>query len=317
MSRLVTAARNFPRVVIHSWSRDIPPYSYGVLRIALGLLGLLALIGLTPVDMYWPLDGITPLSGSDSGLRSWLYTNGWGTAAGWAFFVALTVAFTAMMVGVRSNLAVLCAFIGLVGQVHWNRLPLSSAHQVMVVLTFCLLWTDSGAVLSWDARRKRRSGPHPLMMQPAWPLQLMRFQIALIYGSSGLHKLSFPIWRDGSAVHWAINLNEFHRLPWVIPETAALAVAFLTWSTLAFELAFPLLVVFKRTRPLVLIAGVGLHLGLWATMELGPFSQVMVASYIAFLEPATVAKIFQKRDTPPSLPASLSPKVSDAIRTTV
>ena len=131
----------------------------------------------------------------------------------------------------------------------------------------------------------------------------MRFQIAIIYGSSGLHKLAFPMWRDGSAVHWAINLNEFHRLPWAIPETAAFVVALLTWSTLAFELAFPLLVIFKRIRPPVLIAGIGLHLGLWATMELGPFSQVMVASYIAFLEPATVARFFQKKDNPVPLPA--------------
>ena len=216
---------------------------------ALGVMGLLAMIGLTPVDMYWSLDGITPLSGDGTGPRSWLYSHGWGTAVGWAFFAALTVVFTALTVGFRSNTAVLCAFIGLVGQVHWNRLPLSSAHQVMVVLLFCLVWTDAGATLSLDRRLKHRVAPVAPEPQPIWPLQLMRCQIALIYASSGLHKLSFPMWRDGSAVHWAINLNEFHRLPWVIPESAAWVVAFLTWSTLAFELMFPLLGLSKRRGP--------------------------------------------------------------------
>ena len=155
MSQPFSAIRNAAHAVIQSWSRDIPSHTYGLLRIALGLVGLLGMIGLTPVDMYWSLDGITPLS--DDGPRSWLYSHGWGTAAGWAFFVALTVVFTAMTVGFRSNTAVICAFIGLVGQVHWNRLPLSSAHQVMVVLIFCLVWTDAGAVLSLDRRLGHRA----------------------------------------------------------------------------------------------------------------------------------------------------------------
>ena len=311
MNSPASAVPNIVRAIVESWSRDVPPHSYALLRILLGVIGLLGMIGLTPVDMYWPLDGITPLSGDGTGPRSWLLTHGWGTAAGWAFFIALTVAFTAMTVGLRSNAAVLCAFIGLVGQVHWNRLPLSSAHQVMVVLLFCLVWTDAGAVWSLDARLKRRHSPKPIEPQAVWPLQLMRCQIALIYVSSGLHKLSFPMWRDGSAVHWAINLNEFHRLPWVIPETAAWVVAFLTWSTLAFELIFPLLVVFRRTRPLTLVAGVGLHLGLWATMELGPFSGVMMASYVAFLEPERIAKLFQAHATRNPLPLPVSPPISE------
>jgi hypothetical protein len=309
VSQPFSAIRNAAHAVTQSWSRDIPSHTYALLRIALGLVGLLGMLGLTPVDMYWPLDGITPLSGD--GPRSWLYSHGWGTAAGWAFFVALTVVFTAMTVGFRSNTAVICAFIGLVGQVHWNRLPLSSAHQVMVVLIFCLVWTDAGAVLSLDRRLGHRAAPVPPKAQPMWPLQLMRCQIALIYGSSGLHKLSFPMWRDGSAVHWAINLNEFHRLPWVIPETAAWFVALLTWSTLAFELAFPLLVLFRRTRALTLVAGIGLHLGLWATMELGPFSAVMIASYLVFLEPETVAKLFYEAGK--SLPLTVQTPLSEDI----
>jgi hypothetical protein len=113
----------------------------------------------------------------------------------------------------------------------------------------------------------------------------MRFQMALIYFGSALSKLAFPVWRDGSAVYWALNLNDFHRFPWVIPESAAPLLAVTTWATLGFELFFPLLVIFRRTRPVILWAGVALHLGLWLTLELGPFSWVMLAGYIAFLNP--------------------------------
>jgi len=64
-----------------------------------------------------------------------------------------------------------------------------------------------------------------------------------------------------------------------------------TYGTLAFELAFPLLVAWRRTRILTLIAGVGLHLGAWVTLEVGPFSWVMIATYIAFLPPERLATL--------------------------
>lgn len=275
-----------------SWAASGPPHSYAVLRILLGALCLLGLIGLTPVEMYWPLDGIIPLP-SPGGPRSWLVEHRLGTAAGWIVYAGLAVVFGAMTLGVFTDLAVLGAFLGIVAQNRWNTLPLSSAHQVLNVLTFCLVWAECGRVWSIDAWRSKAA----LTAVPdvaLWPLLLMRCQVAVIYCSSAFHKLGFPVWRDGSAVHWAMSLNYFHRLPWPLPPSAATLVALLTWSTLLFELAFPALVYFKRTRTPTLIAGVALHVGLWLTLELGPFSWIMIASYVAFLDPRTVASACER-----------------------
>jgi hypothetical protein len=269
---------------------EIPPHSYALLRIALGAVGLLSLIGLTPIEMYWPLDGLSPPA--SGGVRAWVAGRDLGTLAGTALFVWLACSFTAMTVGLRSDLAVFLSFVGLVAQTHWNSLPLSSAHQVATVLLFCLLWADTGQVWSLDARGRDRP-PQPA---PAWPLWLMRAQVAIVYLSSGLHKFAYPTWRDGSAVHWALNLNAFHRFPWPWPASLAPLEALLTWGTLLFELTFWALVLFRRTRPWALIGGVGLHLGLFATLELGPFSLLMVVSYIAFLAPETTQKLFLSDD---------------------
>lgn len=275
-----------------AWSAAIPPHSYALLRIALGAMGLLSLAGLTPVDMFWPLDGLSALP-SDGGPRAWLYSHGLGTTTGWVLFLGLIAVFTAITIGLRSNAAVLAGFVGLVGQDRWNHIPLSSAHQVMIVLLFCLAWADSGRVWSLDARRSNLTRQGDAGRVPIWPLQLMRCQIALIYFSSGLWKISYPMWRDGSAVHWALSLNAFHRLPWPVPVDWAPFIAFLTWGTVLFELLFPVLVFFRATRGPMLLAGIGLHVGLWATLELGPFSYIMIASYIAFLDPAYTAKLFR------------------------
>ena len=271
----------------------MPPHSYAVLRIALGIVGLISLAGLTPVGMYWPLDGLAPLPVEGNTIRSWLDARGLSSLAGEALFGGLVCSFTAMMVGYRSDVAVFLSFIGLVAETHWNSLPLSSAHQVMTVLLFCLVWTETGQVWSLDARRAPEA---PLRPQPAWPLWLMRYQVAVVYLSSGLFKFASPMWRDGTAAHWAMNLNAFHRFPWPLPTSLAPVEALLTWGTLGFELGFWLLVLFRRTRSLALFAGIGLHAGLFATMELGPFSFLMVASYICYLDPECTTKSFAMLD---------------------
>jgi hypothetical protein len=273
-----------------AFALEIPPHSYALLRIAIGAVGLLSLIGLTPFAMYWPLDGLSPLPGS--GVRAWLAARDLGTVAGTMLFVWLACSYAAMTVGFRSDLAVLMSFVGQVAMTHWNSLPLSSAHQVATVLLFCLLWAPTGQVWSLDARS--REGV--LQPAPAWPLWLMRVQVAIIYLSSGLYKFAYPMWRDGSAVHWALNLNAFHRFPWPWPASLAPLEAFLTWSTLAFELMFWAFVLFRRTRPWILLAGIGLHLGLFLSLELGPFSPLMIASYLCYLAPQTTEKFFRSRD---------------------
>jgi hypothetical protein len=290
------------------WNAGIPPHSFALLRIALGLMGLLSLVALTPVEMFWPLDGLTPLSADGTGPRAWLLAHGFGTVAGWALFLALTVVFAALTVGWWSDAAVLGAFVGLIAQDHWNNIPLSSAHRVLIVTIFCLLWAETGRVWSLDAFLSGRAHD-PDARVPPWPLWLMRCQVAVIYGSTGLHKLAYPVWRDGSGVHWALNLNVFHRLPWAVPPEAATLVALATWATLAFELLFPILVMVRRLRPWVLIAGVGLHLGLWATLELGPFSWIMLATYIAFLDPDTTSRLF-RRDGKSGLGAAARPSTT-------
>jgi hypothetical protein len=271
---------------------EIPPHSYALLRIALGAVGLVSLFGLTPIGLFWHLDSLAPVPG-DGGIRAWVAAHGLGTIVGNLLFTWLLCSFTAMTIGFRSDAAAFCSLVGLVAQTRWNDYPLSSAHQLLTVLLFCLIWTETGRVWSLDARNASGAAVRAL---PAWPLWLMRCQVALVYLSSGLHKFAYPMWRDGSAVHWALNLNAFHRFPWPLPVQAAPFEALLTWSTLLFELTFWLLVLFRRTRPLALIAGVALHLGLFATLELGPFSFLMIASYICYLDPEGSAKLFRTRN---------------------
>jgi hypothetical protein len=118
----------------------------------------------------------------------------------------------------------------------------------------------------------------------------MQCQVVIIYASSGLWKLFGPVWRDGSGVYYALSNNVFHRAPLAIPMEAATMMVVFTYGTLFFELAFPLLVLTRPTRRLAFAAGIALHAGLWLTLELGLFSWLMIASYLAFLDPHRVCR---------------------------
>jgi len=285
------------------WFDDVPPHVYALVRIAFGALGLIEVLGPWPLSMFWPLDGIVPLPGGGFGIRAVLLDHGLGAAAGYALVLALASSFAAMCVGLMSGAAVSAAFLGSLIQMHWNPLPLSSAHQVLVVMLFCLLWADTGSVWSVDAwRRDRRVGEAQECAagwhtQPIWPLRLMQCQVAIIYASSGLWKLFGPVWRDGSGVYYALSNNVFHRAPQAIPAGAATMMSVFTYGTLLFELAFPLLMLTKPTRRLAFAAGIALHVGLCIALELGLFSWLMIASYLAFLDPKRVCRFVTRIGT--------------------
>ena len=181
-------------------------------------------------------------------------------------------------------------------QVSWNYLPLSGADGALKAFLFCLVWADCGSVWSIDAWIAKRRGVAPASNSTyvIAPLRLLCFQVALIYLNAGLWKLMNPYWRDGSAVHYVLESNVYHRFPFGFPVSEAVTTA-LTYGTLLWELAFAPLVLFAPTRRIALTLGILNHVGMLLTIEIGPFHFVMLASYLAFLDPHVVPELPARR----------------------
>jgi len=275
------------------WFTTIPPHIYAALRVLFGLVGCATLIGLGDLPTFWNLHGLVPMSVGGLGLKAFLLSRGLGSLAGTILYGVTLLSFTGMMIGFRSRVAVALAFTMSLIQVSWNYLPLSGADAAVRAVLFCLLWADCGSVWSVDAwiARRRKDGTAQTAqesMYPIAPLRLIRFQIALIYLNAGLWKLFNPLWRDGSAVHYVLQSNVYRRFPGLVPAGFDTLSSVLTYGTLAWELSFAFLILFGATRRVVLIVGVLMHLGMLATIEVGPFHLVMLASYVAFLDPLQV-----------------------------
>jgi len=257
-------------------------YSYAVLRILYGAIGCGFLLGLADVGKFWDPTGLVPLA--SGGWKAAAISSGWGVLAGRAVFAANVVAFLAMLVGWRSREAVAVAFVTSTLQASWNPLPLSAAFQVMRSVLFCLIWADTGRVWSLDARARSaamlRSSPSII------PLRVICVQIALVYLATGLWKLGSPEWQDGSALYYVLATNGFSRLPTLPGLHFTTLLTSMTHLVLLWELAFPFMVLVPWARALALGLGVAFHLGMWLTMDLGPFPWVMLASYVAFIRPS-------------------------------
>ncbi len=90
-------------------------------------------------------------------------------------------------------------------------------------------------------------------------------------------------WINGQAVYWVLNDLTLTRWPYdCLPMPKWLIMA-LSWGTLVFEIGFPIFIIFRWTRPIVLLGGLLFHLGILLHVEVGWFSAVTMSWYPLFL----------------------------------
>jgi hypothetical protein len=127
-----------------------------------------------------------------------------------------------------------------------------------------------------------------------WALRLAQIQISVIYISTVWEKAGGAGWRDGTAVSYAVRIDEVSRLP--VPSFVTgspLLTELATYGTLAAELAVGVLVWNRAALPWVLSLGVLLHLSIELTLAVGFFSIAIVTLYLAFLSPRRAEQVLR------------------------
>jgi Vitamin K-dependent gamma-carboxylase len=114
--------------------------------------------------------------------------------------------------------------------------------------------------------------------------RLMQIQIAVIYMYTGFEKLKGGTWWDGTAL-WTVFANpQFAAFDFIWLRHFPLFFAVGTFTTIMFEVYFPALIYFRRTRYFGLALGVLFHVLIGVTLGLMPFSLVMMSTYFLFLD---------------------------------
>jgi len=142
-------------------------------------------------------------------------------------------------------------------------------------------------------RALRLGRPAPEPPPSAWGsacLRLLQMQVALTMLASGARKLEGDSWWGGYAVWVAVTNDTFANIPvgWLAEHFWI--VNALTWFTLVFELAYPVLIWPRLTRPVMLAGALALHAGFGVMMGLYAFSLAMAVAHLAFVPAAWLRK---------------------------
>ena len=205
-------------------------------------------------------------------------------------FAVYVLAAIALLAGFRARIAAAALFFTLVSFHHSDVLIFNSGDTVMRLTAFYLVFVDSGAAYSlpaWLRARRRGSAALEIAAPRVAPLgwRLIQLQTSCIYVFTWIDKMCGVTWANGTATFYTARLEAYWRVrvPYVFEWLPLIHAT--TWGTLAVELSLGTLIWFRNLRPWVLIAGIGLHLGIELTMRIHLFEWMMVVTLLAFVEP--------------------------------
>ena len=111
------------------WFEEIPPHSYALLRILIGVVGALTIIGAWN-PAFWRVSGIMAPSAAVHSWP-WLTAHGLGDITGLTLRWTLLVGFVALALGIQTQILALAIFLGSAGMIWWNQAPYSGAQQLL------------------------------------------------------------------------------------------------------------------------------------------------------------------------------------------
>ncbi len=196
-------------------------------------------------------------------------------------WVGLTAVWT---VGLFTRLTGVLVWFGTLCWINRNPNLLNGGDDTLQVALFLLMLAPCGRALSLDAWRLGSS-----RLVPPWSVRLLQIQLQIIYLTTGIVKLAgtglgenyLPTgtWWEGTSIHYALNYTAMSRWSYAQLPVPLWLTAPLTYFTLFWEIGFTPLVLWRRTRYWTLWIGVGFHLGIWLTLEVGWFSFYTLAFY--------------------------------------
>ena len=256
------------------------PNMASVLRIGFGLL-------LCIYSFMWWLDG--SLWFSDQGVLKTNTAEFLGAHVHWSLFswiqptpaivnaclLILMLQSGMLLVGLYSRVQAASIFFWLVSFQNRNPLILDGEDTVFRIFAFLFIflpldhrWSIGTRMRGARVVDEENGDRWSALQEQAWALRLVQIQMTVIYLSATLCKLFGSTWQNGSAMFYVANACDYFGrfgvmeplfgLPWFIRAA--------TWSALAIEAALPILLWFRPTRRPAIVAGIGLHLAIEASM---------------------------------------------------
>jgi len=273
------------------WFEPESVSTLAICRITFGFVAFFWTLSLTPdLVSFFGRRGVVP---AQPNFRYWIGVLS-PAAPSWAVYglwAVLLVASVCLILGAGTRLASILVFVGILSFERRNPYIFNAGDVLVRNLSFYLMLAPAGAALSVDAWRRARDAFWEFPKRSPWALRLIQVQLSVVYASTVWAKVRGNDWNNGTAVSYALRLDDlarFHVPSWI--ATNVTLSNLMTFGTLAIEAGIAVLVWNRKLRPWVLGAGVIMHLSIAINIMIGFFSMAMFVAYLAFVPSDTMER---------------------------
>lgn len=101
--------------------------------------------------------------------------------------------------------------------------------------------------------------------------------LCLIYFISAIHKIHSDVWFNGVATYYTLSLERFRGTRWNLQLVKnGIFVTLSTYGTILIELLYPFLIWFSKTKNIMIILAIILHLSIYIFMMIYDFQIVFI-----------------------------------------
>jgi hypothetical protein len=210
------------------------------------------------------------------------------------------LAAVAMSLGLLTRVATAATFAIVAYNLFLSTTHFHNNRAYLVIVLGLLAVAPCGRELSLDAWLRRRSG-RPVLdtTAPAWPLWLLRFECAAVYGASGLSKLLDPDWFGGTVTWQRVVRARDELEAWPLPDWAVSALTDRGFHTGAAklivltELFIATGLWWRRSRYAAVWVAVAFHLAIEGSASVQVFSYLAIAVLVIWAVPSTRDRVLR------------------------
>lgn len=255
----------------------VSPNSIVLFRHALHvwLIGFI-LTSLPAMEELWS-DPISPALPAPGFARSFTHAfNSW--AEGWEVVGVAILLFLATFQLLRRSDLVLSVMIWALFTSLMNKAWLASSggQQLISNMLFWLIFLP-----------EPRKGEHPSVIGTA-AFWIVRLQLLIAYVATAMHKMTGDLWISGDAIAVVVS-DPLYGPQWLLRWPVVMML--LTWSTLLFQITFPIAIWFQRTRIPWMIAGILFHVVTAIIFQIPEMAFAFILCYPIWMNDREVRKL--------------------------
>lgn len=215
-------------------------------------------------------------------------------------YLATILAGISLMVGFASRASTFLALFLWMSLYVANPFVGSGGDAMLRMVLLYLCFVDSGRHWSVDDWLRRRRGEPPPRL-PDWftatvhnvALVLIIHQVVMVYVASAFWKVQSPAWMGGTAVYYPLQVEAYS--PWIdhihLLTDHGWIIAAATYTAIGVQLFVPVLLMYRPTRFVALLALTGMHASIGVLMGILFFSLVMIAVDVLLISDKSWARV--------------------------